>query len=97
MGNTSHPISPRCPVTSAACHNCCKISVAPYPDSTLSVLESNQLKSISIDLFGAPGMFLVQLCVGTCEAAAVDLKPIMDSFVVSIEGSGSVAAKDLVA
>ena len=42
-------------------------------------------------------MFLVQLCVGTCEAAAVDLKPIMDSFVVSIEGSGSVAAKDLVA
>ena len=40
---------------------------------------------------------LCKLCVGACEAAAIDLKPIHDSFVVSIEGSGSVAAKDLVA
>lgn len=40
---------------------------------------------------------MCKLCVGACEGAAIDLKPIRDSFVVSIEGSGSVAARDLVA
>jgi hypothetical protein len=37
------------------------------------------------------------LCVGSCEASAIDLNSVLDSFVVSIEGSGSVAAKGLVA
>ncbi len=40
---------------------------------------------------------MCKLCVGACEAAAIDLKPIGDSFAVSIEGSGSVAARGLVA
>ena len=40
---------------------------------------------------------LCKLCVGACEGAAITLTPVMDSFVVSIEGSGSVAARDLVA
>ena len=40
---------------------------------------------------------LCKLCVGACEAAAIKLTPVLDSFVVSIEGSGSVFAKDLVA
>jgi DNA-directed RNA polymerase subunit D len=40
---------------------------------------------------------LCKLCIGACEAEAIDLKPIGDSFAVSIEGSGSVAARGLVA
>ena len=40
---------------------------------------------------------ICKLCIGACEAVAINLIPIRDSFVVSIEGSGSVAAKDLVA
>jgi len=40
---------------------------------------------------------LCKLCVGACEAEAIDLKPIGDSFAVSIEGSESVAARGLVA
>ncbi len=38
-----------------------------------------------------------KLCVSACEAAAIDLKPIGDAFVGSIEGSGSIPARDLVA
>ena len=40
---------------------------------------------------------LCKLCIGACEAAAITLSPVLDSFVVSIEGSGCVAAKDMVA
>ena len=40
---------------------------------------------------------LCKLCVEECEAGAIKVTPVLDSFVVSIEGSGSVPAKELVA
>lgn len=40
---------------------------------------------------------LCKLCVDACEAVANDLKPIGDSFSVSVEGSRSNSAKDLAA
>jgi DNA-directed RNA polymerase subunit D len=40
---------------------------------------------------------LCKLCVDACEPGAIKLSPIMDSFVVSIESSGTLPAKDLVA
>jgi DNA-directed RNA polymerase subunit D len=39
---------------------------------------------------------LCKLCVGACEVGAVKVLPVLDSFVVSIESSGSVPAKELV-
>ena len=40
---------------------------------------------------------LCKLCVDACEPGAIKLSPIMDSFVVSIESSGTLPVKDLVA
>ena len=38
-----------------------------------------------------------KLCIGACEPGAIKVTPILDSFVVSIESSGCLPAKDLVA
>jgi DNA-directed RNA polymerase subunit D len=40
---------------------------------------------------------LCKLCVDECEAKAIKLEPIMDSFVFTIESSGSMPVKNLVA
>ena len=40
---------------------------------------------------------LCKLCTDACEAGAIKLTPVLDSFVVSIESSGTIAAKELVA
>jgi DNA-directed RNA polymerase subunit D len=37
-----------------------------------------------------------KLCVGACEAGAMKVTPVLDSFVLTIEGSGCMPAKDLV-
>ena len=75
---------------SVACDGCGKcVEVCPR---NILVLEEGRAKATNI-----LECSLCKLCVGACEAAAITLSPIMDSFVVSIESSGSVAAKDLVA
>ena len=40
---------------------------------------------------------LCKLCVEECEAGAISVSPVLDSFVLAIESGGSVPAKDLVA
>ncbi len=40
---------------------------------------------------------LCKLCIKECEAGAIKITPVLDSFVLTIEGSGSMPAKDLVA
>jgi len=40
---------------------------------------------------------LCKLCIDACEPGAITLSPILDSFILSIESCGSIAAKDLVA
>jgi DNA-directed RNA polymerase subunit D len=37
-----------------------------------------------------------KLCIGACEAGAMKVTPVLDSFVLTIEGSGCMPAKDLV-
>jgi len=39
---------------------------------------------------------LCKLCIGQCEAGAMKVTPVLDSFVVSIESGGSLPAKELV-
>jgi DNA-directed RNA polymerase subunit D len=40
---------------------------------------------------------LCKLCVDECEAGAIKVTPVLDSFVVTVEGCGSMPAKELVA
>jgi len=40
---------------------------------------------------------LCKLCIDACEPGAITLRPVLDSFILSIESCGSIAAKDLVA
>jgi len=40
---------------------------------------------------------LCKLCIDACESGSIKVTPILDCFVVSIEGCGSIPAKDLVA
>lgn len=40
---------------------------------------------------------LCKLCIDACEVGAISLTPVLDSFVISIESSGSIPAKELVA
>lgn len=40
---------------------------------------------------------LCKLCIDACEPGAITLSPVLDSFILSIESCGSIAAKDLVA
>ena len=40
---------------------------------------------------------LCKLCINECEAGAVKVTPVLDSFVVSVESGGSLPAKELVA
>lgn len=75
---------------SEACDGCAKC-VEVCPRNILSI-EEGRAKATNI-----LECSLCKLCIGACEAAAIKLTPILDSFVVSIEGSGSVVAKDLVA
>lgn len=74
---------------SAACDGCGKC-VEVCPRNILAVVEGRAKATNILECS------LCKLCIGACEAAAIKLTPIMDSFVVSIESSGSVAAKDLV-
>jgi DNA-directed RNA polymerase subunit D len=75
---------------SAACDGCGKcVEICPR---NILVIDEGRAKATNI-----LECSLCKLCVEACEAAAITLSPVMDSFVVSIESSGSVAAKDLVA
>lgn len=40
---------------------------------------------------------LCKLCVGACEAGAMKVTPVLDSFVLTVESGGSMPAKELVA
>lgn len=40
---------------------------------------------------------LCKLCIEECEAKAIQISPILDSFVMTIDGCGSIPAKELVA
>lgn len=40
---------------------------------------------------------LCKLCIEECEAKAIQISPILDSFVMTIDGCGSIPARDLVA
>jgi DNA-directed RNA polymerase subunit D len=75
---------------SEACDGC-GLCVEVCPRNIL-VIEEGRAKATNI-----LECSLCKLCIGVCEAAAIDLKPVRDSFVVSIESSGSIPARDLVA
>ena len=75
---------------SEACDGCGKCVEACPRD--ILVIEKGRAKVTNI-----LECSLCKLCVDVCEAAAINLVPVRDSFVVSIEGSGSVPANELVA
>jgi DNA-directed RNA polymerase subunit D len=75
---------------SASC-NGCEECVQVCPRNIL-VMEGDRAKATNI-----LECSLCKLCIGACEAKAIKLSPILDSFVVSIESSGSMPAKELVA
>ena len=58
----------------------------------------HSIKPKQVDLTNPPiECSLCKLCIGACEAKAIKLSPVPDSFVVSIESSGCMPVKDLVA
>lgn len=72
------------------CNGCGKcIEVCPRD---VLVLEGDRAKATNI-----LECSLCKLCTDACEAGAIKLTPVLDSFVVSIESSGTIAAKELVA
>jgi len=74
----------------AACNGCGKcIEVCPRD---VVVLEEGRAKATNI-----LECSLCKLCTDACEAGAIKVSPVLDSFVVSIESGGSMAAKELVA
>ena len=73
-----------------ACDGCGKC-VEACPRKVL-VVEGSRAKATNI-----LECSLCKLCIGACEAGAVKVSPVLDSFVVSIESSGSMPAKELVA
>lgn len=71
--------------------NGCKKCVEVCPRNVL-VMEGDRAKTTNI-----LECSLCKLCTDACEAGAIKLTPVLDSFVVSIESSGTIAAKELVA
>jgi DNA-directed RNA polymerase subunit D len=75
---------------SEACDGCNKcVEVCPR---NILVVEEGRAKATNI-----LECSLCKLCIGACEAKAIKLSPVLDSFVVSIESSGCMPVKDLVA
>jgi DNA-directed RNA polymerase subunit D len=75
---------------SDACVGCGKcVEVCPRK---VLVVEEGRAKATNI-----LECSLCKLSIGACEAKAMKVSPILDSFIVSIESSGSVPAKELVA
>ena len=74
----------------ASCDGCGKCA-GVCPRNVL-VVEDGRAKATNI-----LECSLCKLCVDACEPRAIKLSPVMDSFVVSIESSGTLPAKDLVA
>ena len=76
-------------VVSEACTGCEKcVEVCPR---NVLVLEDGRAKATNI-----VECSLCKLCVEECEAGAISISPVLDSFVLTIESSGSMPAKDLV-
>jgi DNA-directed RNA polymerase subunit D len=76
-------------VVSEACTGC-KKCVEVCPRKVL-VLEDGRAKATN-----TVECSLCKLCVEECEAGAILISPVLDSFVLAIESSGSMHAKDLV-
>jgi len=74
----------------AACSGCGKC-IEACPRSVI-VLEEGKAKATNI-----LECSLCKLCIEACEAKAIEVSPIQDSFVLSIESGGSMPAKELVA
>jgi DNA-directed RNA polymerase subunit D len=65
-------------------------------------VEACPRKILVVDAGGAKATNMVKcslckLCIEECEAGAISVKPVLNSFVMTIESSGPMAAKDLVA
>lgn len=76
-------------VVSEACTGCEKcVEVCPRK---VLVLEDGRAKATN-----TVECSLCKLCVEECEAGAISISPVLDSFVLTIESSGSMSAKDLV-
>lgn len=75
---------------SEACTGCEKcVEVCPRK---VLVLEDGRAKATNI-----VECSLCKLCVEECEAKAISISPVLDSFVLTIESSGSMPVKSLVA
>ena len=73
-----------------ACNGCGKcVEVCPRK---VLVMEDGRAKATNI-----VECSLCKLCVDECEAGAMKVTPVLDSFVLSIESGGSMPAKELVA
>jgi len=72
------------------CNGCAKC-VEACPRDVLTV-EDGRAKATNILKCS-----LCKLCVDACEAGAIKLTPVLDSFVVTIESSGCILSKELVA
>lgn len=73
-----------------SCTGCGKcVEVCPR---NVLVIEDGRAKATNI-----VECSLCKLCIEECEAGAMKVTPVLDSFVVSIESSGSMPAKELVA
>ena len=71
--------------------NGCEECVAVCPRNVL-VMDGDRAKATNI-----LECSLCKLCSDICKAAAVKVSPVLDSFVVSVESSGCMPAKELVA
>ncbi|MCJ7443332.1 MAG: DNA-directed RNA polymerase subunit D [Methanotrichaceae archaeon] len=72
-----------------ACNGCAKC-VQVCPRKVLAI-EENRVKAVNpVDCS------LCKLCIDACEARAIKVKPILDSFVLTIECAGSISSRDLV-
>jgi DNA-directed RNA polymerase subunit D len=75
---------------SEACNGCGKCA-EECPRNILSVDESGRAKALNI-----VECSLCKLCVEACEPRAISVTPVLDSFVMTIESSGTMPAKELV-
>ncbi len=73
-----------------ACTGCGKcVEVCPRNVFTMEGNEAKATNTLECSL--------CKLCIEACEVGAVKVTPVLDSFVVTIESSGSMPVKDLVA
>lgn len=77
-------------VVADSCDGCGKC-VEVCPRNILAVEEGRAKATNMVECS------LCKLCIDACEPGAIKLVPILDSFVLSIESSGCMPAKDLVA